>query len=108
MSEVRLRPLAEDDLVARADFYHTQGGIELATRFFDAAMESLREIGVMPRLGSLRIGELCEVPGLRSSRVAGFRCGWFYFDRSESVDVVRLLAYAQDLEAVLGEMGEDP
>ena len=103
MNEVQLRPAAEDDLAERTEYYRTKGGVELGTRFFESAVESLRAIEGMPGAGSLRIGELCDVPGLRSSRVAGFSCGWFYFDRVDYVDVVRLLAYAQDLQSILGD-----
>lgn len=104
MSEIRLRPLAEVDLVERAEYYRSEGGDDLGRRFFEAAIESLGEIERMPGAGSPRIGELCGVDGLRSRRLAGFPCGWFYFERDVHVDVVRLLAYAQDLETILGDM----
>ena len=61
----------------------------------------------MPGSGSPQIGELCDVPGLRSRRVTGFPCGWFYFERVDHVDVVRLLAYAQDLATILGDLDEN-
>ena len=107
MSEVRLRPLAEADLVERSEYYRSKGSDELGQRFFDAAIESLQEIGRMPGTGSLRIGEMCGVGDLRSRRLAGFPCGWFYFERVNHVDVIRLLAYAQDLETILGDLGQD-
>ncbi len=107
MIEVRLRPLAEVDLVERVRHYRSEGGDELGGRFFDRAIESLRVIEQMPRAGSPRTGELCDVPGLRSHRVAGFPCGWFYFERNDYVDVVRLLAYAQDLATILGDIDQD-
>jgi toxin ParE1/3/4 len=107
VSDVRLRPLAEVDLVERARHYRSEGGDELGGRFFDTAIESLRAIERMPGVGSPRIGELCAVPGLRSHRLAGFPCGWFYFERVDHVDVVRLLAYAQDLAMILDDVGED-
>ena len=50
---------------------------------------------------------MCGVDGLRSRRLARFPCGWFYFERADHVDVVRLLAYAQDLETVLGDLNPD-
>ncbi len=106
VSEVRLRPLAETDLVERASYYRSEGGDDLGQRFFDMAIEELRAIGRLPGSGSLRIGELCDVPGLRSCRIPGFPCGWFYFDRVDHVDVVRLLAYAQDLAGILGELDD--
>jgi len=107
VSEVRLRPLAEIDLIERSEYYRSQGDDSLGQRFFDAAIESLRDIERMPGAGSPRIGEMCGVDGLRSRRLAGFPCGWFYFERRDHVDVVRLLAYAQDLETILGDLDED-
>ena len=107
MSEVRLRPLAEADVVERTRYHRSEGGDELGGRFFDAAIEGLQAIQRMPGAGSPRIGELCDVPGLRSHRVTGFPSGWFYFERVDYVDVVRLLAYAQDLATVLADLDGD-
>ncbi|MEE9415222.1 MAG: hypothetical protein V3V01_08050 [Acidimicrobiales bacterium] len=107
MSDARLRPLAEADLVERTKYYRSEGGDRLGGRFFDTAIEGLRAIERMPGSGSPRIGELCDVPGLRSRRVTGFPCGWFYFERVDHVDVVRLLAYAQDLFMILGDGDQD-
>lgn len=101
---VRLRPLAEIDLVERTSYYVGEAGGGVGERFFDAATEALRAIERSPQAGSPRIGELCGIPGLRVRRVADFPCGWFYFVGSEHVDVVRLLAYAQDLPSILAEL----
>ncbi|WP_420442874.1 type II toxin-antitoxin system RelE/ParE family toxin [Candidatus Poriferisodalis sp.] len=108
MTDIRLRPLAEADLVERSEYYRSQGGDSLGARFFDAAIEALRDIERMPGAGSPRIGEMCGIDGLRSRRLERFPYGWFYFERSDHVDVVRLLAYAQDLETILGDLNQDP
>ena len=104
MSELRLRPLAEQDLVERTQYYRTEGGPTLGKRFFDAAAETLDVVRDRPEGGSLRIGDLCEIEGLRTRRVAGFPCGWFYFIQSDYVDVVRLLSYTQDLPSELADL----
>jgi len=93
--------LAETDLVERARFYRLEAGDDVAARFFNAAIETLGAIERMPGAGSPRIGDLCDIPGLRVRRIATFPCGWFYFPRHDHVDVVRLLAHSQDLVAVL-------
>lgn len=103
MTVARLRPLAETDLIERARYYRVEGGDQLGARFFDTAVASLRAIVQVPRAGSLRIGELCEIPGLRVRRITGIACGWFYFV-AEHLDVVRLLADAQDLPAILADL----
>ena len=48
------------------------------------------------------------MPGLPVRRVVGFPCGWFYLSAADHVDVIRLLGDAQDLPAILGEIGQDP
>jgi toxin ParE1/3/4 len=103
VTTTRLRPLAEGDLVERTRYYRSEGGDQLGERFFGAALDALDAIGRMPGAGSRRVGELCGVPGLRFRSVAGFPCGWFYFIAADHVDVVRLLAEAQDLPALLGD-----
>jgi toxin ParE1/3/4 len=95
-----LRPVAEADLVERTHYYRREGGDSLGERFFDAAISALGAIGRMPGAGSPRVGELCGISGLRVRRVVGFPCGWFYFVTQDHVDIVRLLADAQDLPAI--------
>ena len=104
MTTTRLRPLAEADLIERTRNYRREGGDDLGRRFFDAAVAALDAIGRMPGAGSPRLGELCDIPGLRFRRIIGFPCGWFYFIAPDHVEVVRLLAEAQDLPAVLAEI----
>ena len=106
MTSARLRPLAETDLVERTRYYRSEAGHEIGERFFDTAVDTLRTIEKMPGVGSLRLGELCDVPGLRSFRIRGFPCGWFYFERNDYVDVIRLLSYAQDLPALLADIDD--
>lgn len=104
MTATRLRPLAEADLIERTRYYRREGGDDLGRRFFDAAVAALDAIGRMPGAGSPRLGELCDIPGLRLRRIPGFPCGWLYFVATDHVDVVRLLAEAQDLPAVLADI----
>ena len=101
MTIARLRPLAEEDLIERTRYYRDQEGDEVGERFLETAIASLRPLERMPSIGSARVGELCDIPGLRSYRLEGFSAGWFYFVGAEHIDVVRLLAYAPDLRAIL-------
>lgn len=107
MSHPRLRPLAEADLLERTRYYRSNAGDDVAARFFDAAIAALRAAARMPGTGSPRVGELCDIPGLRVRHIAGFPCGWFYFVHHDHIDVVRLLADAQDLNAALNAFDDD-
>lgn len=107
MTIARLRPLAETDLVERTRYYRNEGGTELGARLFDAAVASLRAIEKMPGAGSPRVGQLCDIPGLRVRRVAGFPVGWVYFVRTDHADIVRLLADAQNLPAILSDLDSE-
>jgi toxin ParE1/3/4 len=101
VTTARLRPLAEEDLVERTRYYREHGGHDLGARFFDSAIATIRAIEAMPGIGSPHIGEQCGIDGLRVRRLHAFPCGWFYFERPDHVDVVRLLADAQDLPSLL-------
>lgn len=101
MKPAELRPLAEDDLIERTRHYQAAGGLELGERFFDAAIAALHSVEVAPGIGSPRIGEMIGVPDVRRIGVEGFPCGWLYLERSDSLDVVRLLAYRQDVAVLL-------
>ena len=107
MTPAWLRPLAEADLVERSHYYVAEAGDDVADRFFDSAIAALRAVERMPGTGSPRVGELCDIPGLRVRRIEGFPCGWFYFVRADHLDVVRLLADAQDLDAILDEFNAE-
>lgn len=73
----------------------------MGERMFDAALEALKPVERMPGIGSLRLGQLCDIPGLRSWRVTGFPVQWFYFEAEDHLDVVRLLGDRQDIIAML-------
>lgn len=102
MKPANVRPLAGEDLVERGRYYEASGGRELGRQFFVAAIDALRSVESMPGIGSPIVGELAGVPGVRRVGVDGFPCGWFYFERKDHLDVVRLLADRQDLETLLG------
>ena len=101
MKPAHLRPQAEADLVEAARHYAKEGSIDLAERMFDEALAALAQIERMPAMGSPRLGQLCEVPGLRSWRVKGFPMQWLYFEADDHLDVVRLVGDRQDIIAIL-------
>ena len=101
MKRVHLRPQAEADLLEAARHYATEGSVELAERMFDSAIAALEPIERMPGMGPPRLGQLCEIPGLRSWRITDFPMQWLYFEADDHLDVVRLLGDRQDIIAIL-------
>ena len=69
---------------------------------FDTALAALASIERMPSMGSPRLGQMCEIPGLRSWRMTDFPMQWLYFEAADHLDVVRLLGDRQDIVAILG------
>ena len=106
MKHARLRPQAEADLIAATKHYGTEGGAALAERFFDAAISALKPLERMPSLGSPRLGQICDIPGLRSWRVSGFPVEWLYFEATHHLDFIRLLGDRQDIAAIVS--GAEP
>jgi toxin ParE1/3/4 len=97
----RLRPQAEDDLLSNTDWYLAEGGAALAVRFFDTAHEALSAVERMPGIGSLRLGQLAGYEDLRSWPADPVPARWFYFERDDHLDVVRLLGERQNVAAIL-------
>ena len=100
-----MRVQGEADLVEAARYYAQEGGLELGERVFDAAVAALGSIERMPSMGSPRLGQLCDIPGLRSWRVAGFPMQWLYFEAPAHLDVVRLVGDRQDILAIIQDAG---
>ena len=86
-----------------ASYYGEAASAELAERAFNAALAALDAVRRRPGIGSPRLGQLCDIPSLRARRVPGFPMQWFYFDREDYIDVVRLLGDRQDVLAILGD-----
>lgn len=95
------RPRARADLRAEIINYRKHAGKRIANELAGAADDALRHLQQNPGTGSPRIGQELDIPGLRSWRVSGFPLIWFYFEREDCLDVVRLLGERQDILSIL-------
>ena len=105
MKPVHLRPRAEADLLEAARYYAQEGGLAFGEWMFDAAIAALEPIERIPSVGSPRLGQLCDIPGLRAWRVEGFQMQWLYFEALDHLDVVRLVGDRLDILAILQDAG---
>ncbi len=101
MKPAFLRPQAERDREAKVRHYRKQGGARLAVQLVTATSAALDQIELEPGIGPPTLGKTLGIPELRSWRVTGFPLLWFYFERGDHLDVVRLLGERQDTAAIL-------
>ena len=69
-------------------------------RLVGATDKALDQIELELGMGSSVIGDVLGIPELRTWRVARFTLLWFYFERGDHLDVVRLLGERQDIAAI--------
>ena len=62
---------------------------------------ALDQIELDPGIGSSVLGKVLDIPDLRTWRVSKFPLLWFYFERDNHLDVIRLLGERQDVAAIL-------
>ena len=105
MKPAHLRPQALADRKDSARYYRQVASTRVSEEMVIAARDALSRIEQNPGMGSPRIGQELDIPGLRNWRVSGFPLIWFYFEREDHLDVVRLLGERQDILAILNSNG---
>ena len=101
MKRAHLRPQALADRKDLARYYRREASPLIAESMVTAARKALDHIERNPGTGSPHIGQILDIPSLRSWQVSGFPLIWFYFEREDYLDVVRLLGERQDILSTL-------
>ncbi len=101
MKPARVRPQARLDRLAEVRYYRQEAGSAIAERLVRASAQALDQIEQQPGMGSPTLGKSLDMEGLRTWRIKGFPLIWFYFERADHLDVVRLLGERQDVVALL-------
>ena len=97
-----IAPSADRDVDEQIDYYFSRQSVETAFRFLDAVKESIRQIVTTPGIGGHYEGAPTSIQGLRVCRVKGFKNHLiFYRIREDSIEVVRVVHGARDLDEVL-------
>jgi toxin ParE1/3/4 len=96
------RPQALRDQQGEVRYYRKEGGTRVAVKVIKATNAALDQIELDPGIGSPAVGKRLGIPGLRAWQVPKFPLVWFYFERADYLDVVRLLGERQDVAAILG------
>lgn len=103
MKRANLRPQVLADRKDAARYYRREASTRIAEDMVVAARKALDQIEGNPGMGSPRFGQILDIPGLRSWHVSGFPLMWFYFEREDCLDVVRLLGERQDILSILNQ-----
>lgn len=103
MKPARLRPRAKQDLSDQAWYYAQESGAATADSFVDQALAALAGVEQQPGMGSPRWNIWETQPPLRAWRIGRFPMVWFYVERSDHLDVLRLLGERQDIATILGD-----
>ena len=101
MKPARVRPQARLDRLAEVRYYRQEAGSAIAERLVRASAQALDQIEQQPGMGSPTLGKSLDMEGLRTWRIKGFPLIWFYFERADHLEVVRLLGERQDVVALL-------
>jgi len=97
---IRVLPAAERDLDDQADYINGKAGEATVLRFYEAAAASYERIARMPGLGATWAPSWLPDAGLRLWQVEGFEKHLIiYREDGETLEVVRVLHAARDLEA---------
>lgn len=103
-----LRPQALRDQQAEVRHYRLEAGARVAVRLVNTTNKALDQIEQDPGMGSPVLGKHLDIAGLRTWKVKKVPLLWFYFERRDHLDVVRLLGERQDVASILGvELSED-
>ena len=99
---------ARVDLLEQFQYFEESGGQELADRYLAAVRSTVDQLSLFPQSGAPYVPLSQGLEGVRRMPVHGFDAYLiFYVVTEESVDVIRVLHGARDIEGILGDEGAD-
>lgn len=102
-SRLLIRPAADRDMDARAEYLAEHASLEIALRFYDAASEAFSFLAGNPNVGALDESANPALAGVRVWRVNGFAKHLiFHRPVDGGIEVLRILHGYRDVDAILG------
>jgi toxin ParE1/3/4 len=99
---ILLLPGANADLDGSAEYYTSEGGLEVGLRFFSACQRTFEWLLENPGAGSPKAFRNPRLAGLRMWPVRGFEKHLvFYLSAEDGIRVVRVLHGARDIPRVI-------
>lgn len=91
-----LRPQAQEDRRSEVHYYRQQAGAGIADRLVKAMAKALQDLERNPSIGSPVLGRLLGIDELRTWRLQGFPLTFWYFERADHIEVIRLVGQRGD------------
>ena len=101
------RTLALGDVDQAINYYLEQDAPAAAMGFVDALERAYVHIGKHPATGSPRYAHALDIPGLRSWPLSKYPYLVFYVERTDHIDVWRVLHMQRDIPAWMTDDSED-
>ena len=99
------RERANRDVDEAIAYYLAEGSEQAAMGFVDALEQAYAHIGRQPATGSPRYAHELNLPGLRSWPLTRYPHLVFYVERTDPIDVWRVLHGQRDIAAWMQEPG---
>lgn len=100
------RSLAKQDIDEAVGYYLTEGGQQAALGFIDALERAYSHIGRQPATGSPRYAHELNLPSLRFWALKHYPYLIFYIERTDHIDVWRVLQSQRDIPVWMNEPDE--
>lgn len=92
-----LRPQAREDRRSEVHYCrHQEAGAAVADKLVKAMAKALQDLERNPSIGSPALGRLLGIEELRTWRLQGFPLTFWYFERADHIEVIRLVGQRQD------------
>ena len=91
------RKIANRDVDEAIEHYLKEGAAQAALGFIDALDQAYAHLGLHPATGSPRYAHELDLPGLRSWPLTDYPHLIFYIERSDHIDVWRVLHGQRDI-----------
>jgi toxin ParE1/3/4 len=77
-------------------YYRQVAGASVADKLVKAMAKALQDLECNPSIGSPALGRLLGIDELRTWRLQGFPLTFWYFERVDHIEVIRLVGQRQD------------
>jgi toxin ParE1/3/4 len=103
MTIVKLHEAARQDRREEVLYYRREAGAAVSKKLLDALAKAQMALAHNPSLGSPVLGKTLGLDGLRTWIVEGFPLSFWYVERRDHIDVIRLLGHRRDEAGILRE-----